>query len=81
MLSGGEQVAVALSIRSALASEMTDCRFAIFDEPTINLDAEKREALSVSLYDMLKNLEQALVVTHDSTFREMATKVIELCRG
>ncbi len=78
MLSGGEQVAVALSIRSALASEMTDCRFAIFDEPTINLDAEKREALSVSLYDMLKNLEQALVVTHDSTFREMATKVIEL---
>jgi len=81
MLSGGEQVAVALSIRSALASEMTDCRFAIFDEPTINLDAEKREALSVSLYDMLKNLEQALVVTHDSTFREMATKVIELAHN
>ncbi len=80
MLSGGEQVAVALSIRSALASEMTDCRFAIFDEPTINLDAEKREALSVSLYDMLKNLEQALVVTHDAAFREMATKVIELGR-
>jgi len=78
MLSGGEQVAVALSIRSALASEMTDCRFAIFDEPTINLDAEKREALSVSLYAMLKNLEQALVVTHDASFREMATKVIEL---
>jgi len=81
MLSGGEQVAVALSIRSALASEMTDCRFAIFDEPTMNLDAEKKEALSVSLFDMLKNLEQALVVTHDSTFREMAAKVIELGRG
>lgn len=78
MLSGGEQVAVALSIRSALASEMTDCRFVIFDEPTINLDAEKREALSLSLYEMLKGLEQALVVTHDATFREMATKVIEL---
>lgn len=78
MLSGGEQVAVALSIRSALASEMTDCRFAIFDEPTINLDAEKKEALSVSLYDMLRDLEQALVVTHDSSFREMAVKVIEL---
>jgi exonuclease SbcC len=81
MLSGGEQVAVALSIRSALASEMTDCRFAIFDEPTINLDAEKREALSVSLYAMLKNLEQALVVTHDSSFKEMASKVIELRQG
>lgn len=81
MLSGGEQVAVALSIRSALASEMTDCRFAIFDEPTINLDAEKKEALSVSLYDMLKNLEQALVVTHDDTFREMAANIIELGRG
>ncbi len=78
MLSGGEQVAVALSIRSALASEMTDCRFAIFDEPTINLDAEKREALSVSLHAILKNLEQALVVTHDSAFKEMASKVIEL---
>ncbi len=81
MLSGGEQVAVALSIRSALASEMTDCRFAIFDEPTINLDAEKKEALSVSLYDMLKNLEQAIVVTHDDTFREMAANIIELRRG
>jgi exonuclease SbcC len=78
MLSGGEQVAVALSIRSALASEMTDCRFVIFDEPTINLDAEKKDALSVSLYDMLKNLEQALIVTHDSAFREMASCVIEL---
>jgi exonuclease SbcC len=57
---------------------MTDCRFAIFDEPTINLDAEKREALSVSLHAILKNLEQALVVTHDSAFKEMASKVIEL---
>ncbi len=76
MLSGGEQVAVALSVRAAMASALTRANFAIFDEPTINLDSEKKIALAESLKEMLKNLNQAIIVTHDETFTEMAQKII-----
>ncbi len=77
-LSGGEQVAVAIAVRSAMAEILTKANFAIFDEPTNNLDVERRAALSESLQDMFKNLRQAIIVTHDNSFREMAQNVIEL---
>lgn len=76
VLSGGEQVAVALSIRAAMASTMTNANFAIFDEPTINLDKIRKEALSESLKEILKDLEQAIIVTHDDLFEEMAERII-----
>lgn len=78
VLSGGEQVAVALSIRAAMASFLTKADFAIFDEPTINLDSEKKIALAESLKEILKNLQQAIIVTHDEAFTEMAQKIIEI---
>jgi exonuclease SbcC len=78
LLSGGEQVAVALALRAAMASLLTKSNFAIFDEPTINLDSEKRIALAESLKSILSKLKQAIIVTHDDTFREMAQKIITL---
>ena len=75
MLSGGEQVSVAIAIRTALSQSLTSANFAIFDEPTINLDKERKELLSRSLNTMLENLEQVLIVTHDDTFREMAEAI------
>lgn len=75
MLSGGEQVSVAIAIRTALAQFLTNANFAIFDEPTINLDKDRKELLSRSLNTMLENLEQVLVVTHDDTFKEMAEAI------
>ncbi len=77
-LSGGEQVSVALAVRAAIASTLTNASFAIFDEPTNNLDKCRREALSESLKESLRGLKQAIIVTHDDTFREMAQKVIEI---
>lgn len=77
MLSGGEQVTVALSMRAALSSQLTSTRFAIFDEPTINLDTERKIALSESLNLMLKSM-QTIIVTHDDIFRETAANIIEL---
>jgi exonuclease SbcC len=77
-LSGGEQVVVALSLRAAITSLLTDVRFAVFDEPTINLDAQRREALAFYLKDLLKGLEQSIIVTHDGTFEEMAKTVVRL---
>ncbi|MBM2815333.1 MAG: diguanylate cyclase [Ignavibacteria bacterium] len=78
MLSGGEQVSVALAVRAAMASLMTKANFAIFDEPTVNLDSERRIALAESIHVMLKSLEQAIIVTHEDSFREMAQNVIAL---
>ncbi|MGF6906875.1 AAA family ATPase [Fusobacterium sp. PH5-44] len=77
-LSGGEQVAVAISIRGAMSSIFTESKFSIFDEPTNNLDQERRKSLAESIGEILKNLDQSIIVTHDDTFREMAEKVIEL---
>lgn len=78
VLSGGEQVAVALSLRAAMAQELASGDFAIFDEPTVNLDSERRIALAESLKSMLGTMEQTIIVTHDDVFREMAQKTIEL---
>ena len=77
-LSGGEQVAVAISIRSAMSYLFTDSKFSIFDEPTNNLDKEKKQSLADSIGEILKKLEQSIIVTHDDTFQEMAEKVIYL---
>ena len=77
-LSGGEQVAVAISIRSAMSNLFTESKFSIFDEPTNNLDTERRQSLADSIGEILKNLEQSIIVTHDDTFREMAQRVITL---
>lgn len=77
-LSGGEQVAVAISIRGAMARKFTNTKFSIFDEPTNNLDLERRKSLSDNIGEILQELDQSIIVTHDDTFKEMAQKVIEL---
>lgn len=77
-LSGGEQVAVAISIRGAMTNLFTKTKFSIFDEPTNNLDMEKRKSLADNIGEILKDLDQSIIVTHDDSFREMAQKVIEL---
>jgi exonuclease SbcC len=78
LLSGGEQITVSLSMRMGLAEYFSRSKFAIFDEPTVNLDEERRNALSESLPALIKEMDQVIVVTHDSTFKEMAEKVIIL---
>ena len=45
-LSGGEQMAAAISVRLALLKQLTDIRLAFFDEPTTNMDYERRENLA-----------------------------------
>lgn len=76
LLSGGEQMIVALSIRAALTETFSKAKFAIFDEPTVNLDEERRRSLSEYLPKLFENMDQVIVVTHDDTFREMAENVI-----
>ncbi len=66
-LSGGEQMAAALSVRLSLLKQLSDIRIAFFDEPTTNLDAERRENLADQI-SRITNFDQILVISHDDTF-------------
>ncbi|HZH34908.1 MAG TPA: hypothetical protein VEX64_08715, partial [Pyrinomonadaceae bacterium] len=68
-LSGGEQMAAALSIRLALLKQLSDVRIAFFDEPTTNLDSERRERLAQQI-GQIRNFDQLFVISHDDTFDE-----------
>lgn len=50
----------------------------ILDEPTNNLDVEKKKLLAEYIGEILDILDQSIIVTHDDTFREMAEQIIEL---
>ncbi|MGI8468781.1 MAG: AAA family ATPase [Pyrinomonadaceae bacterium] len=74
-LSGGEQMAAALSVRLALLMQLSDIRIAFFDEPTTNMDAERRENLAEQISRITKKqvagkpiFDQLFVISHDDTF-------------
>jgi exonuclease SbcC len=66
-LSGGEQMAAALSVRLALLKQLSDIRIAFFDEPTTNMDAERRENLAQQI-GQIRSFDQLFVISHDDTF-------------
>lgn len=66
-LSGGEQMAAALSVRLALLKQLSDIRIAFFDEPTTNMDAERRENLAMQI-GRITHFNQLFVISHDDTF-------------
>lgn len=77
-LSGGEQMSAALSVRLALLKQMTDIRLAFFDEPTTNMDAERRERLAeeISRIAEKQTFDQLFVISHDDTFEDYADHVL-----
>lgn len=79
-LSGGEQMAAALSVRLALLKQLTDIRIAFFDEPTTNMDAERRENLALQL-SQIKHFEQLFVISHDDTFSGYVDNEVRVERG
>ncbi|MGH9821163.1 MAG: hypothetical protein ACRD43_13440, partial [Pyrinomonadaceae bacterium] len=76
-LSGGEQMAAALSVRLAILKQLSDIRIAFFDEPTTNMDAERRENLAQQL-SQIKNFDQLFVISHDDTFEGYVDSVISI---
>lgn len=66
-LSGGEQMAAAMSVRLALLKQLSDIRIAFFDEPTTNMDTERRENLAMQI-SQISHFEQLFVISHDDTF-------------
>ena len=75
-LSGGEQMAAALSVRLALLKQLTDIRLAFFDEPTTNMDAERRENLAMQLSQLIRHFDQLFVISHDDTFEGYVDNVV-----
>ncbi len=76
-LSGGEQMAAALAVRLALLRRLTRLDMAFFDEPTQNMDGERRTALAEQLR-RVRGFEQLIVISHDDTFEQGLDSVIHL---
>ncbi|MBD3352157.1 MAG: hypothetical protein GF364_11775, partial [Candidatus Lokiarchaeota archaeon] len=74
-LSGGEQMSAALSVRLALIKIFSKIDIAFFDEPTTNLDYEKKQNLAQCIQN-IKGFTQLFVISHDDTFENMADYVL-----
>jgi len=76
-LSGGEQMSAALSVRLALLKQLSNIRIAFFDEPTTNMDAERRENLATQM-SRITHFDQLFVISHDDTFDNYVDNVLSL---
>lgn len=79
-LSGGEQMAAALAVRLALLKQLSDIRIAFFDEPTTNMDEERRENFAQEV-GRIKNFDQLFVISHDETFDNYVDNVVHIERS
>lgn len=77
LLSGGEQMVAAMSVRLALLTQLATVRFAFFDEPTTNLDDVRRAQLAERLSE-IHSLQQLFVISHDDTFEQESYHVIQV---
>jgi exonuclease SbcC len=76
-LSGGEQMVAALAVRLALLREVSDVRVAFFDEPTVNLDEERRRSLAEQIR-AIRDLEQLFVISHDDSLESVTEYVVRV---
>ena len=76
-LSGGEQIAAALSVRLAILRDLLRIDMAFLDEPTQNLDVRRRENLAEQI-QRLSGFSQLFVISHDDTFERLLQSVIQV---
>lgn len=77
LLSGGEQMSAALAVRLALLRSLTRLDIAFFDEPTTNMDGERRGNLAEQIR-RVRGFEQLIVISHDDTFEQGLDSVVYL---
>jgi exonuclease SbcC len=78
-LSGGEQMTSALAVRLALLREVSDIDIAFFDEPTANLDDQRRDSLAEQILNV-KGFSQLFVISHDDTFERDTDHVVRVVK-
>lgn len=76
-LSGGEQMSAAVAVRLGLLRQLSDINIAFFDEPTQNMDAERRHNLAEQL-ERVKGFDQLFVISHDDTFEPLVSTVLRV---
>ncbi len=74
-LSGGEQMAAALAVRLAMLKELSDVRIAFFDEPTTNMDEERRRNLAQQI-GRIRDFDQLFVISHDDAFEGATDQIV-----
>ncbi len=67
----------ALAVRLALLQGMSAVDVAFFDEPTANLDPERRANLAQQIA-RIKGFSQLVVISHDDTFEQDTGHVIHI---
>jgi exonuclease SbcC len=68
-------MAAALAVRLALLKELSDLRIAFFDEPTTNMDEERRRNLAQQI-GRVKDFDQLFVISHDDAFEGFTDQVV-----
>ena len=76
-LSGGEQMSAALAVRLGLLRQLSDLDIAFFDEPTQNMDSERRHNLAEQL-QRVTGFHQLFVISHDDTFEPLVSSVLRV---
>ena len=78
-LSGGQKVAFALSLRFAMARKfMSSLDLLMLDEPTVHLDAERKQELANLLMKLKGKIPQMIVVTHDPELEIAGDKILRV---
>ena len=77
MASGGEKIAIALSLRLGIASAITAnvIETILLDEPTTYLDGFRKQEF-VNVIQSISLVPQMIIITHDSELENAATNVI-----
>jgi DNA repair protein SbcC/Rad50 len=70
-------MAAALAVRLALLKELSEVNIAFFDEPTTNMDEERRRNLAQQI-GRIKDFHQLFVVSHDDSFEGYTDQIISL---
>ena len=79
MVSGGEKIAIALSLRLAITQVMSkgNIETILLDEPTIHLDSFRRQEL-INVLRSMAIIPQMIIVTHDEELENAADRIIKL---
>ncbi|MEG3224478.1 MAG: hypothetical protein BME94_02875 [Methanobacteriales archaeon Met13] len=79
MISGGEKIAVALALRLGITQALSggNLELIMLDEPTIHLDAYRRQEL-IDLFKRMSIIPQMIIVTHDPELEEAADNVLRI---
>jgi len=76
-MSGGEQMSAALAVRLALLKHLSTVDFAFFDEPTQNMDEERRGNFANCISNF-RGIKQLVVISHDDTFESLVYNALRV---